>query len=121
MFKQMASSFSKLPYKHIADQIRQPDIERFRRMNNRQRSGHGFMIDLEQTGQIAESDLQSIKCPTLILHSKHDSAVPIEHAYHAHEYIPHSKLSILENWGHLIWIGKGSEKMNDELAQFLIH
>ena len=45
MFKQMASSFSKLPYTEVAPQINIVDIDMFRKMNNRQRSGHGFMID----------------------------------------------------------------------------
>lgn len=120
MFKQMASSFSKLPYTQVANLINKQDIDKFRQMNNRQRSGHGFMIDLIQTGQITKTDLQSIKCPTLILHSKNDSAASIDHAYHAQHNITNSKLCILESWGHLIWIGKASEKMQDELIKFLI-
>lgn len=80
MFKQMASSFSKLPYIEVAAQITDVDIEMFRKMNNRQRSGYGFLIDLSQTGTISVADLCSIKCPTLILHSINDSAAPVEHA-----------------------------------------
>ncbi|ACA40179.1 hydrolase [Lysinibacillus sphaericus CBAM5] len=120
MFKQMAPSFSKLPYIQIASQITYDDIETFCRMNNRQRSGYGFIIDLSQTGTISEADLHSIKCPTLILHSINDSAVPFNHAYHAHYNINDSKLCILESWGHLIWLGQDSERMYDKLIKFLI-
>lgn len=121
MFKQMASSFSKLPYTQVANLINKEDIDQFRQMNNRQRSGYGFMIDLSQTGQINKSDLESIKCPTLILHSKNDSAAPIDHAYHAQHNITNSKLCVLESWGHLIWLGKGSDMMHEELLKFLIN
>ena len=121
MFKQMASSFSKLPYTQVATQITDNDIEMFRKMNNRQRSGHGFMIDLSQTEEITETDLHLIKCPTLILHSINDSASPIDHAYHAQHNITNSKLSILESWGHLIWLGQGSESMYDKLVKFLVN
>lgn len=121
MFKQMASSFSKLPYNQIATSITNEDIEMFRKMNNRQRSGHGFIIDLSQTGEISETDLHSIKCPTLILHSINDSAAPIDHAHYAHNNITNSTLCILESWGHLIWLGQDSEKMYDELIRFLVN
>lgn len=120
MFKQMAPSFSKLPYIQIAPQITNNDIEIFRKMNNRQRSRFGFMIDLSQTGIISDADLHSIKCPTLILHSINDSAAPVDHAYHAQHNITHSRLCILESWGHLIWLGHDSERMHNELIKFLI-
>lgn len=120
MFKQMAPSFSKLPYIEVATQITNDDIEMFRKMNNRQSSGYGFMIDLSQTGTISEADLHSIKCPSLILHSINDSATPVDHAYHAQNNITNSKLCILDSWGHLIWLGRDSERMHDELIKFLI-
>lgn len=95
------------------------DLEQFGCMLNRQRSGSGFMMDLQQTRSIKISDLLAIKCPTMILHSEHDSAVSIEHAYYAHENIPNAKLCVLDTWGHLIWLGKGSEKLYDVLLDFL--
>jgi pimeloyl-ACP methyl ester carboxylesterase len=119
IFKQMAGSFSKLTYSEILSKIKADDFDSFRKMNNRQRSGHGFIIDLSQTGSISNSDLQAIQCPTLILHSENDSAVPIEHALNAHNNIPNSKLCILDTWGHLIWLGEGSNQLHEELLQFL--
>ncbi|SMF92476.1 Pimeloyl-ACP methyl ester carboxylesterase [Paenibacillus uliginis N3/975] len=119
IFKQMAPSFSKLSYAELKSHISDEDINKFKEMIERQRSGQGFFIDLSQTGNITLSDLQSIKCPTLILHSQNDRAVSIEHAYNAHNNISNSKLCILNTWGHLIWLGQGVEEMNIELFAFL--
>nr|WP_295974857.1 alpha/beta hydrolase [uncultured Bacillus sp.] len=88
-------------------------------MNNRQRSGCGFFIDLAQANEITAKDLQTVSCPTLIMHSKHDSSVPLEHAYNAEENIPSSKLTLLDTWGHLIWLGKLAHITDDILITFL--
>lgn len=73
---------------------------------NRQRSGVGFLIDLSQTKEITSEDLKTITSTTLIMHSKHDGAVPVEHAHYAHRLISGSELCILESWGHLIWLDR---------------
>jgi pimeloyl-ACP methyl ester carboxylesterase len=119
IFKQMAPSFSKLSYAKIKSHMSDGDINKFKEMIGRQRSGQGFLIDLSQTSNITLSDLQSIQCPTLIFHSRNDGLVSIEHAYNAHNNIPNSKLYILNTWGHLIWLGQGVEEMNIELFDFL--
>lgn len=113
IFKQMFPSFSTLKYSETKDQIGKGDIEAFRRMNNRQRSGFGFFIDLEQVNKIRTERLQEITCPTLIMHSKNDASVPTEHAHHAHKSIPTSELCILDSWGHLIWLGKNAQETNE--------
>jgi pimeloyl-ACP methyl ester carboxylesterase len=121
IFKQMVSSFSHLKGKEISRHISKSDIESFKKMNNRQRSGSGFIIDIKQTNEINKQHLEAIRCPVLILHSKNDSAVSVEHAKHAAKYISHANLELLDSWGHLIWIGKGSEEMNKKLINFLKH
>lgn len=119
IFEKMAPSFSKLPFEEVRALIRDEDIEEMRKMNNRMRSGHGFFLDLAQTGTISSEDLQAISCPTLILHSKHDGAVPVEHASYAHQHIHDSELSLLDAWGHLIWLGIGAEDVDRRMIQFL--
>lgn len=52
IFKQMIPSFSKLPYEQIKNNFTNVDINEVRKMNNRQRSGSGFLIDLTQTKEI---------------------------------------------------------------------
>lgn len=119
MFKQMAPSFSKLPYKDVVSKMKEDDIEEIRKMNNRQRSGYGFLIDLSQTAMISSKDLQKITCPTLIMHSQNDAAVSLEHAYNANKYILNSELFLLNTWGHLIWLGKEEEVLDKKLLDFL--
>jgi pimeloyl-ACP methyl ester carboxylesterase len=119
MFKQMTSSFSKLPYGDVATKMNKEDIEEIRKMNNRQKSGYGFLIDLSQTAMISSDELQVISCPTLIIHSQNDGAVPIDHAYHANKHISHSELFLLDSWGHLIWLGSGVEELDKKMADFL--
>lgn len=119
IFKQMFSSFSTLSFKDAKDKINGRDMEEIAQMNNRQRSGHGFLLDLSQTKKLTVKDLKSINCPTLILHSKFDNSVSTEHAKLAHEQIPHSKLCLLDRWGHLIWLGNFSNEIDDLVMEFL--
>ncbi|GGO01025.1 alpha/beta fold hydrolase [Saccharibacillus kuerlensis] len=119
VFKQMAPSFSQLPYAALKSLISDSDIQEFKKMIQRQRSGQGFLIDLTHTASVTPEELQSIKCPTLILHSRNDATVSVDHAYHAHQHIPNSKLCVLESWGHLIWLGEGAADMQAELMNFL--
>lgn len=119
LFKQMLSSFSTLSYKEIKDKMSEEDINEVRMMNNRQQSGAGFLIDLSQTKEITSEDLKAITSKTLIMHSKHDGAVSLEHAQYAHRFIAGSQLDILEAWGHLIWLGKESKDMHERLVDFL--
>lgn len=119
MFKQMAPSFSKLPFAQIQQKMNNNDIEEVRKMNNRQNAGHGFLIDLQQTKDITPQYLNRITCPTLVMHSKFDQAVSLEHPNHAHKQIPNSELCLLDSWGHLIWLGQESQTVNRELIDFL--
>ncbi|WP_404428633.1 alpha/beta fold hydrolase [Sutcliffiella horikoshii] len=119
IFNQMFPSFSKLTHDEAKKMLSKDDVEAIRKMNNRQRSGEGFFIDLAQINEIAIENLQAISCPTLIMHSKHDGSVPLEHPYLAHEKIPTSELCLLDTWGHLIWLGKSSKETDEILIKFL--
>src|SRR5699024_11165422 len=119
MFKQMSASLSTLSNEEISARMRDEDIVEVRRMNNRQRSRYGFLMDLMQTNVITKADLQRISVPTLIMHSKCDGAVPLAHAYDAHQHISGSRLCLLDVWGHLIWLGKGSRDVPEIMTDFL--
>lgn len=119
IFKQMFSSFSTLTYKEAQERIAEEDLEEFRKMNNRQRSGEGFFIDIKQVNELNLESLQRVPCPTLIMHSKYDSSVPLQHAYYAHENIDRSQLCLLESWGHLIWLGKSARETDQKVIRFL--
>ncbi|MCM2677425.1 alpha/beta fold hydrolase [Alkalicoccobacillus plakortidis] len=119
IFNQMFPSFSKLTRDEAMNELSKEDVEEIRKMNNRQRSGHGFLIDLSQINELSTENLQAITCPTLIMHSKHDSSVPLEHPYFAHEKISNSELHLLDTWGHLIWLGKSKRNTDEILMDFL--
>lgn len=86
---------------------------------NRYRSKEGFMADISQY-RINDTIFNNITCPTLIIHSNYDNAVPVEHAMYANEMIRNSRLIILDNdWGHLLWIGKDSNRSTNIIFEFL--
>ncbi|WP_080848358.1 alpha/beta fold hydrolase [Cytobacillus gottheilii] len=119
IFKQMFSSFSSLSYREAKEKIATNDIEEVRKMNNRQRSGHGFLIDLKQVNELPDNVFEKVLCPTFILHSAFDGSVPLEHAYYAAERILDAEVYVLDTWGHLIWLGKAASDMNEVLIKFL--
>ncbi|MGO0062709.1 alpha/beta fold hydrolase [Brevibacillus fluminis] len=119
LLKSMFPSFSTRPAGEQMKLFNENDLERFRRMVNRQRSGHGFLLDLAQSGGDLTSVLAAVRCPTLIMHSVHDASVPVEHARHAHRHIPGAQLCELDSWGHLIWLGKGAADVSQKLLAFL--
>lgn len=82
------------------------------------RSRHGFVNDIDQN--ISVESLRKIKCPTLILHSRNDNSVSLEHAEHAIKEIADSKLHVLNNlWGHMIWIGKDYKTTEKLILDFI--
>lgn len=118
-FRMTFSSFTTLRFQDIREVIDKQTIEDFRRMNNRQRSYSGFLIDMEQTQADYTNELKCILAPTLIQHSKNDRLVSLHHAEHAERFIPHAEVDIQDSWGHLIWIGKQSCSFNERLLHFL--
>lgn len=106
--------FSKKPLHTLKDQ----DVKDLMSAMKHYHSGRGFLNDIGQT--IHDSALLKIKCPTLIIHSRNDSSVPIGHALHADSLIENSKLLELDNeWGHLIWIGSDSITPTEQLTGFI--
>ncbi|MCP3760957.1 alpha/beta hydrolase [Domibacillus sp. A3M-37] len=118
-FKPMFSSLSTLSYDEAKHLIWEEDIEAIRKMNNRQRSGKGFLMDLDNSAAVTESDLKRIKCLTLIQASINDRSVSNAHAYFANLHIPSTTLKFYNTWGHLIWLGEGSTQVGDDVIAFL--
>ncbi|MCK5057980.1 MAG: alpha/beta hydrolase [Candidatus Aminicenantes bacterium] len=82
------------------------------------RSRTGFLNDIDQN--INRDIVAKIKCPTLIIHSKNDHSVSLEHAKHANNMIENSKIEILQNeWGHLFWIGNDSNDSIRKTIEFI--
>jgi pimeloyl-ACP methyl ester carboxylesterase len=113
--KMMFEELSSAPYR--AETITPAQVDEIRRMIRRQSSGAGFLNDLEQ--RVDPATLQRIQAPTLILHSRNDHSVPVEHAYHADRLIPDTTLHLLDNdWGHLIWLDRLDE-VTERVVSFL--
>lgn len=98
--------------------IEPSEIDQIKNMTFKQRSGQGFITDLDQ--DIDEGVLERIQCPVLILHSRNDRMVSIDMATHAHGKIKNSELKIYDNkWGHLLWVGDDSQSPIKDVGQFI--
>jgi pimeloyl-ACP methyl ester carboxylesterase len=126
----MVSLFSKLLPRIIANSfypqfstfskhhLKQEDIQELISVLKHYRSKSGFLNDVDQ--DICETSLEKIECPSLIIHSKYDNSVSIEHAINAKEKIHNSQFVELDNkWGHLFWIGKASEQAVMKTIEFI--
>ncbi|MCY7941681.1 alpha/beta hydrolase [Bacillus inaquosorum] len=119
MFRAMSPQFSTLSFQRIKSMMDEKDIEAFRKMNSRQRSGEGFLLDLPQTAAVSSKELQAITCPVLIMQSVYDGFVDLSHAHHAKEHIPDAALCLIHSWGHLIWLGKEAAETDRIILEFL--
>ncbi|MEK5083432.1 alpha/beta fold hydrolase [Bacillus sp. FSL H8-0515] len=119
MFQALSPQFSTLSFQRIKTLMDEKDIEAFRKMNSRQRSGEGFLLDLSQTADFSSKRLQAISCPVLIMQSVYDGFVDLSHAHHAKEHIPDAALCLLHTWGHLIWLGKEAAQTDSIILEFL--
>jgi pimeloyl-ACP methyl ester carboxylesterase len=72
--------------------------------------------DLEQTTE--DSVLDSIKAPTLIVHSREDGSVPFTSAEYSHAHIVASELWEAPTWNHMT-LGHGAYKVDSKVVEFL--
>jgi pimeloyl-ACP methyl ester carboxylesterase len=79
----------------------------------------GLHNDLKLLQQVSFTNLEAIKCPTLVVHGTVDGDVSFSNAEFAASSIPNAKLYKIENVGHLVWLGNHVSKMNSEIISFL--
>ena len=72
--------------------------------------------DLEQYTE--DSVLDSIKAPTLIVHSREDESVPFASAEYSHAHIAGSELWEAPTWSHMT-LGHGADKVDSKVVEFL--
>ncbi|MEO0565622.1 MAG: alpha/beta hydrolase, partial [Chloroflexota bacterium] len=65
----------------------------------------GVMNDLDVQQALTPLPLETIKAPTLIVHSAHDGDVPYDNATTATAAIPNAELITVKQFGHFIWWG----------------
>ncbi|WP_340065741.1 alpha/beta hydrolase [Ascidiimonas aurantiaca] len=98
--------------------ITREEILEIKDMTFRQRSGEGFVTDLDQ--QLDEHLISQIQCPVLILHSKNDKSVSPEMATYARQKIKNATLKMYDNtWGHLLWVGEESKYPQADVNSFI--
>ncbi len=81
--------------------------------------GYVFQYGKYYRGNNAEEILKKVKCPTLILVGRDDRVTPPEESKRIHELIPHSRLVILENSGHMVLYERPSE-LNKLIEEFIL-
>lgn len=114
----IAKSFYPQFSSNTPHKLSKSDVEELLKTFRHFNSKTGFMCDINQN--IDDDVISKIKCPTLIIHSKNDNSVPIEHALYAHKMIKDSTLEELNNeWGHLFWIGKDSNESIRKILKFI--
>ena len=69
-----------------------------------ERLGAGYDNDATQFADLPPLPLDSITCPTLIVHGTADTRVPITHAEHAHTTIAGSELRRIDGGGHTAFL-----------------
>lgn len=113
----MIQSTSVLALDVIREEVSPYDIFLLRRVASQMAFGLGAQFDLKQ--RVTANVLLGVACPTYIVHSKNDKAVPVRHAYYAKRLIPHAQLTILNSPGHLIWVGRQARKVERNIERFL--
>jgi pimeloyl-ACP methyl ester carboxylesterase len=66
----------------------------------------------------ASATVRNISCPTLVIHGSQDRYVPVANAAALAEAIPDSRLRVIEDAGHLVFIEQAKE-VNEEITSFL--
>ncbi len=92
---------------------RQAVIDLFSNM----RSGRGFQLDL--AASLPPALLESTIQPALVIASRNDGSVGLDHAKDLAAHLPNAELVVNETSSHLMWFGPGSETIAPRLRSFL--
>lgn len=79
----------------------------------------GLNNDLKQLENMSFTNLEDIRCPTLVIHGTADTDVSFANAEFVAASIPNARLFRLEDVGHVVWLGEHVSQMNSELLGFL--
>lgn len=88
---------------------------------SRMRSGHGFVQDLKalRTPTAVTRLAAEVRCPTLVIASRKDAAVPFVHAEALAAAIPGAELVESQADGHLVWFGRDWPSISERIRAFL--
>lgn len=77
----------------------------------------GLVNDFSQIYKLDIFPIDQIRCPTLVIHAKDDSLVPIKQGHFTAEHIPDAHMVELPSGGHLL-LGQ-RERIKAEVEAFL--
>lgn len=113
--KMMLGNMSTLNPDDVADSFSKEQSDGLINIFAHLQSGKGFMNDLAQTSGSAKD----VHVPTLIIHSKYDKSVSLDHAKKLHAEITDSRLFITTAESHMIWFSTQYDQIQKEMGAFL--
>ncbi len=78
----------------------------------------GLDNDLAQFARLGVYPVQEIRCPTLVVHGRHDGNVPFSHARFVADGVAGAELFVAESCGHMIWMSDDVDAAADRLRSF---
>ncbi|GAB3632057.1 alpha/beta hydrolase [Microbacterium shaanxiense] len=115
--KRMLSSLSTMRPTAAYDLLGTAERSALADLLSRMRSGSGFMNDLRVVDDVSPEVMQ----PALVVASRNDGAVPIEHAHALVHSIPSARLVLTDTLSHFLWIGPHAEDEVRAVSSFLAH
>jgi pimeloyl-ACP methyl ester carboxylesterase len=116
--RMIANSFYPQFSSHPSHSLSKKDVNELISAMRHYHSKKGFLNDIDQ--EISHEKIKNIKCQTLIIHSEFDNSVSFKQALYSKNNIKFSRLVALDNeWGHLFWIGKDSERSIGKTIEFI--
>jgi pimeloyl-ACP methyl ester carboxylesterase len=113
--KLMLSNMTTFNPQKVIDGLDARQTQSLKQVFSQLKSGEGFMNDCKATPAPKE-----VKVSTLIIHSKYDKSVSLEHARILHESIVGSGLMVSELESHMIWYGPHYEEIKEVMSNFLV-
>jgi pimeloyl-ACP methyl ester carboxylesterase len=78
----------------------------------------GLDNDVAQFARLGVYPVQEIRCPTLVVHGRHDGNVPFSHARFVADGVPGAELFVAESCGHMIWMSDDFAAAAERLRSF---
>lgn len=117
MARQTMAIFSTHDPQEAVRHLTPEDIKNICHFYQHSSSRRGALNDL--THSVGQELLQSIKVPTLVIHSREDKSVPFSHAEYSLAHISNAELCEGGFTGHFFWIGPDYPRISQRLVEFL--
>lgn len=113
--KMMVANMTTLDPEKVVSDYTQEQISQLGEVFAKSGSGKGFMNDIKPS----HYDGADVNVPTLIIHSKYDKSVPLNHPHLLNKQIEGSQLYLTDAESHLIWFSPHYSSIKDRMSTFL--